>query len=85
MSRPSSNSQCFPCDLVQDRGERVVLERASRSLGAVCLDGSPPQYYISTGLEPKKWMIYHEVLTTEVFDRAWHCAAPCCAGLFLSQ
>jgi hypothetical protein len=47
---------------VHNMGERVALtDLATQGLGAFCLDGSPPQYYISPGLESKMWMIHHEV------------------------
>ncbi len=41
----------------------MVLRHAVDELGARCLDGSPPVYYMSTGLQQDKWVIYHEVRT----------------------
>lgn len=37
----------------------VVLSESAKN-GAVCLDGTPPVYYIRTGAEPSKFYIHQE-------------------------
>ena len=38
----------------------VLLEDAAETLGAVCLDGSPPAVYVRLGAESEKWHVHME-------------------------
>ena len=59
----SLNPGRAPCVADGASGTRVVLKHAVEELGARCIDGSPPVYYISEGRQHNKWMIYQEVRT----------------------
>ncbi len=39
-------------------GHRVLLTDAAKNNGAVCLDGSPGEYYFANGTESNKYGIY---------------------------
>ena len=41
-------------------GHQVILSDAAKSYGAMCLDGSPGNYYFANGTESKKYVIFFQ-------------------------
>ena len=56
-----NSTAAAPLPAQADLAHAVVLDEAAARLGAVCLDGSPPRYYVrpGRGAGQRKWLVFH--------------------------
>ena len=77
---------CIPGTEEQQSTVKVELSKTPFK-NALCLDGSPPVYYVSKGHSTKKWMVWLEVVhrittsTPASACRCCHCEMTCSAKM----